>query len=36
MRDGKWVCIDRIAHNLPPPAVMSPSEKQRFHEQYPA
>lgn len=36
MRDGKWVCVDKIAHNPPPPAVMSPGEQKRFHELYPA
>lgn len=36
MKDGKWVCIDKIPHNPPPVAIKSPSEQKHFQEQYPA
>lgn len=33
---GKWVCIDRIAHNPTPDAIRSPAEERAFQQQYPA
>ncbi len=33
---GKWVCIDKIAHNPAPAAIKSPAEARAFQQQYPA
>lgn len=33
---GKWVCIDKIAHNPKPDAIKSPAEEEAFQQQYPA
>lgn len=33
---GEWVCTDKIAHNPPPPAIKTPTERSAFQAQYPA
>ncbi len=35
-QNGKFVCVDKIAHNPKPDAVMSSSERRRFLQMYPA
>lgn len=34
--NGEWVCTDKIAHNPPPPAIMTPAERSAFRAMYPA
>ena len=34
--DGRWVCIDNIAHNAKPDAIRSDAEERVFRQNYPA
>jgi hypothetical protein len=36
LRNGRWECTDKIAHNPPPAAIRSPSEQKSFELTYPA
>lgn len=36
LKNGQWVCTDKIAHNPKPDAIKSPAEQKLFQQVYPA
>lgn len=35
LKNGHWVCTDRIAHNPKPAAIRTPAEERQFQQTYP-
>ncbi len=34
--NGEWICVDNIAHNAKPDAVMTEAERRLYQQRYPA